>query len=100
MVANQTYSNRGLSSFLLLVEKCKPCEIYKRMCFSQKVVYKLAKHVSIRILSEKKKKQNNELESTDFLRKKNVPDAALSKEGYADCLIDPSLLISLKRRQL
>ena len=53
MVENQSAPslNRGLSLNFLVAEKCKPCEIYRRMCevyweacFSWKNLYKWAKH--------------------------------------------------------
>ena len=62
MVASQTeyLKQRSVIKFMV-AEKCKPCEIYRRMCdeygeacFSQRNIYKLAKHgIATMILSQK-----------------------------------------------
>ena len=75
------------------IEKCKPCEIYRKMddvyketCFSQKKnLYKKAKYKfsSNLILSQK----NNQQSESTLSNKEKVPGTTVSKEGHVDRLL-------------
>ena len=90
-MANQTeYSRleqRSLMKFLV-AEKCKPYEIYKRICdvygeacFNQINVYQWIKHgfVTMNLIQKDSPQSGNML---TFL------DAAINKEGYADSVME------------
>ena len=96
MVANQTkYSRFEQSSVLkcLVVEKCKPSEIYRRMtnvygevCFSQKTVYKWDKH-GFATRNQSQKKNGHGVEELRHYDKEKALGTAVSKEGHADRLL-------------
>ena len=89
-------------------KKCKPSEIYRRMCdvyrktcFSQKLFRNgLNMGLPLRVWVKKKV---NWVERHWVSGKEKVPDTDVSKEGHADSLIDHEKthhLISLKKEQL
>ena len=84
----------------LVVEKYKPCEIYKKMC--------VEKHILVKEMftngQPELKRQFMDWKYTDSPVKEKVSGTAICKEGHADSLLvyemTLSLLISLKKVQL
>ena len=107
MVTNQTQclklEQRPVVKFLV-AEKCKPCEIYRRMCvayrqtsFSPKDVYKWAKHW---IATPSLREKDILYCGNTFTCKEKVLGAVVNKEGYADRVLrqNPSRLNILEKR--
>ena len=89
------YSNLKQSSVIkfLVAEKCKPCEIYRKMCdvyteagFSQKNMFTNGQNMGLPLWTWIKKNICG-MEMNWLSSKEKVLGAALSKESYADSLL-------------